>query len=89
MTGVGITERVVDPAGFLKVSAVGVEDQRVNVIADFTDLLERRKPLGAAGRVEARIVISERDAPKVPSGGAVPPGERATPCGTAGPGSPR
>jgi HlyD family secretion protein len=61
--------RVVEPAGFLKVSALGVEEQRVNVIADFTDPLEKRKPLGDAYRVEARIVISEGEAVKVPAGG--------------------
>ncbi len=60
--------RVVEPAGFLKVSALGVEEQRVNVIADFTDPLEKRKPLGDAYRVEARIVISESEAVKVPAG---------------------
>lgn len=60
--------RVVEPAGFLKVSALGVEEQRVNVIADFTDPLDKRKPLGDAYRVEARIVISEGDALKVPTG---------------------
>lgn len=60
--------RVVEPAGFLKVSALGVEEQRVNVIADFTDPLDKRKPLGDAYRVEARIVISEGEAVKVPTG---------------------
>jgi HlyD family secretion protein len=60
--------RVVEPAGFLKVSALGVEEQRVNVIADFTDPLEKRKPLGDAYRVEARIVISEGEVLKVPAG---------------------
>lgn len=60
--------RVVEPAGFLKVSALGVEEQRVNVIADFIDPLEKRKPLGDAYRVEARIVISEGEAVKVPAG---------------------
>lgn len=45
--------RIVEPYGFTKVSALGVEEQRVNVIADFID------PPGALGdgyRVEARIV---------------------------------
>ena len=60
--------RVVEPAGFLKVSALGVEEQRVNVIADFTDPLEKRRPLGDAYRVEARIVISEGEGLKVPAG---------------------
>lgn len=45
--------RVVEPYGFTKVSALGVEEQRVNVIADF---LDPAGPLGDAYRVEARIV---------------------------------
>jgi HlyD family secretion protein len=50
--------RLVEPSGFTKVSALGVEEQRVNVIADFVD------PPGALGdnyRVEARIVIWKAD----------------------------
>ena len=34
--------RLVEPSGFTKVSALGVEEQRVNVLADFTDPLEKR-----------------------------------------------
>jgi HlyD family secretion protein len=48
--------RLVEPAGFTKISALGVEEKRVYVIADFTD------PSGALGdgyRVEARIVTWE------------------------------
>lgn len=46
--------RLVEPSGFTKISALGVEEQRVNILADFVD------PPGALGdgyRVEARIVI--------------------------------
>lgn len=53
--------RLVEPAAFLKISALGVEEQRVNVIADFTDPPEKRAALGDAFRVEARIVTWERD----------------------------
>lgn len=49
--------RLVEPAGFTKVSALGVEEQRVNVMADFVDPYEKREPLGDAFRVEARIVV--------------------------------
>ncbi len=50
--------RVVEPSGFTKVSALGVEEQRVNVIAD---LLETPPPeqLGDGYRVEVRVVVWE------------------------------
>lgn len=50
--------RLVEPAAFTKVSALGVEEQRVNVIADFT---ENPAPLGDGYRVEARIVLWESE----------------------------
>ena len=56
--------RVVEPLAFTKVSALGVEEQRVNVIADFVD---PTVPLGDAYRVEARVVLwSGDDVLKVP-----------------------
>ncbi len=61
--------RQVEPAGFTKISALGVEEQRVWVIADFDDPPEKRKHLGDAYRVEARIVVWENpDVLKVPAG---------------------
>jgi len=51
--------RWVEPAAFTKISALGVEEQRVYVIADFVDSVEARPTLGDGYRVEARIVISE------------------------------
>lgn len=45
---------LVEPGAFLKVSALGVEEQRVKVRVDFADLPEGR--LGDRYRVEARIV---------------------------------
>lgn len=53
--------RLIEPAAFLKISALGVEEQRVNVIADFVDSPETYRALGDAYRIEARIVISEAD----------------------------
>ena len=50
--------RVVEPVAFTKVSALGVEEQRVNVIADPVDELG---PLGDGYRIEARIVIWSDD----------------------------
>jgi HlyD family secretion protein len=56
--------RVVEPSGFTKISALGVEEQRVNVIAD----LDVAPPqLGDGFRVETRIVQWEGDALKVPA----------------------
>jgi HlyD family secretion protein len=51
--------RVIEPSGFTKVSALGVEEQRVNVIADLTTPAEHRRTLGDGFRVEARIVVDE------------------------------
>jgi HlyD family secretion protein len=49
--------RLVEPAAFTKISALGVEEQRVNVIADFRNPPADIDRLGDAYRVEARIVI--------------------------------
>jgi HlyD family secretion protein len=46
--------RLVEPVAFTKISALGVEEQRVNVIADPVDALG---PLGDGYRIEARIVV--------------------------------
>jgi HlyD family secretion protein len=51
--------RLVEPSGFTKVSALGVEEQRVNVIVDF---VTPPPSLGDAYRVEARIVVWRSDA---------------------------
>jgi HlyD family secretion protein len=50
--------RLVEPAGFTKVSALGVEEKRVNVVSDFVDL---PGPLGDSYRVQARIVVWSGD----------------------------
>ncbi len=61
--------RLVEPAAFTKVSALGVEEQRVNVVADFVSPIEQWRNLGDNFRVEARIITWEDDnALKVPSG---------------------
>jgi HlyD family secretion protein len=68
--------RLVEPGGFLKISALGVEEQRVNVIADFAGPRALRNGLGDAFRVEARIVIWEGDKVlKVPAGALFRSGE--------------
>jgi HlyD family secretion protein len=70
--------RVIEPSGFTKISTLGVEEQRVNVIVDFTDPLEERANLGDGFRVEARIVIDEaKDVVKVPTSAVFRVGERS------------
>lgn len=52
----GVVRRV-EPQAFTKISALGVEEQRVNIIIDFVSPAERWRQLGDGYRVEARIVI--------------------------------
>ena len=61
--------RRVDPAGFMKVSALGVEEQRVNVVIDFEDPSAATR-LGDGYRVEVRVIVWREDnVVKVPVGG--------------------
>jgi len=53
--------RLVEPAAFTKISALGVEEQRVNVVADITTPLAERAALGDNFRVEARVIVWESD----------------------------
>ena len=63
----GAVERV-DPWGFTKFSALGVEEQRVSAVIKFTDPPDQRLSLGHGFRVETRIVTWEDgDALIVPS----------------------
>ena len=50
--------RLVEPFGFLKISALGIEEQRVNVIIDFAGD-EGWERLGHGYQVESRVVLSE------------------------------
>ncbi len=60
--------RLVEPSGFTKLSALGVEEQRVNVIIEFDDQAVAANYLGDGYRVEVRIVVWETaDALKVPT----------------------
>jgi len=61
--------RRVEPSGFMKVSALGVEEQRVNVVIDFEDPAGAARALGDAYRVEVRVVVwQEQNVLKVPVG---------------------
>ena len=50
--------RLIEPSAFTKVSALGIEEQRVNVIADLT---APSSALGDGYRVEGRIVVWHSD----------------------------
>jgi HlyD family secretion protein len=51
--------RNVEPSGFMRISALGVEEQRVNVVMDIDDPLDAWSSLGDGYRVEVRIVVWE------------------------------
>jgi HlyD family secretion protein len=60
--------RRVEPSGFMKISALGVEEQRVNVLMDFDDAAAASERLGDGYRTEVRIVTWEStDAVQVPT----------------------
>lgn len=57
--------RLIEPSAFTKISALGIEEQRVNVIADF---IESETTLGDGYRIEAQIVLWEaQDVLQVPT----------------------
>jgi HlyD family secretion protein len=59
--------RRVEPSAYTKVSALGVEEQRVNVIIDIVSPRERWRSVGDGYRVDARIVVHrEENALRVP-----------------------
>jgi HlyD family secretion protein len=61
--------RRIEPSGFTKISALGVEEQRVNVVLDFVDAAAASAALGDAYRVEVRVVTWESaSVVKVPTG---------------------
>lgn len=60
--------RVVEPAGFTKISSLGVEEQRVLVIADITSPPDVWRALGDAYRLEAHFVVWEgKDVLQIPT----------------------
>jgi HlyD family secretion protein len=77
--GDALTGRVrrVEPSGFTKISALGVEEQRVNVLIDFEDARDAFARLGDRYRVEVRVVVWESgDVVKVPIGSLVRDGDQ-------------
>jgi HlyD family secretion protein len=68
--------RLVEPAAFTKISALGVEEQRVNVVLDFDGPLDQVWTIGDGFRVEAHIITHRvADAVKVPVGALFREGE--------------
>ena len=60
--------RQVEPAAFTKISALGVEEQRVNVICDLVNLVHGAAPaLGDQYRVDVRVVLWSGTVMKVPA----------------------
>jgi HlyD family secretion protein len=55
------TPRVVEPGAFTKVSALGVEEQRVNVVIDLISPFTQWQTLGDNYRIDARILVYSRD----------------------------
>jgi HlyD family secretion protein len=51
--------RVVEPFGFTKVSALGIEEQRVNVVIDLVSPVAEWERLAHGYQVDVRIVLSE------------------------------
>lgn len=61
--------RLIEPAGVTKVSSLGIEEQRVNVIIDLTDPHKKWERLGHGFQIDVRIVIWHKDdAVQVPMG---------------------
>jgi len=68
--------RRVEPAAFTKVSTLGVEEQRVNVLVDISSPPDQWAGLGDAYQVDARItVFSQEDATILPAGALFRGGE--------------
>lgn len=69
--------RVVEPAGFTKISALGVEEQRVWVIADIASPREMWERIGDGYRLEASFVLWEgKEVLQIPEGAVFRSGGR-------------
>lgn len=68
--------RLVEPAGFTRTSALGIEEQRVNVILDPVGDAAAWERLGDGFRVEVRIILEQApDVLRVPAGALFRRGE--------------
>ncbi len=69
--------RLVEPSAFTKISALGVEEQRVYVLIDLVSPADQWKSLGDGYRVETRTIVFEEDnAVKAPGGALFREGEQ-------------
>ena len=65
--------RLVEPAAFTKISALGIEEQRVKVLIDIVDPVDARRSLGDGFRVGVRVITLSRDeALLLPAGALFP-----------------
>lgn len=70
--------RLIEPAAFTKVSALGVEEQRVNVIVDISSPRDKWQSLGDGYKVDVRILLQVvDDAIKVPVSALFPFGVKS------------
>lgn len=70
--------RLVEPAAYTKVSALGVEEQRVNVVLDILTPPEQWRALGDGYKTDVRIVVqTQADALQVPVSALFPAGAHA------------
>ena len=53
--------RNIEPVGFTRISALGVEEQRVLIISDITSPAEQWSRLGDGYRVDARFILWQQD----------------------------
>ena len=63
--------RKVEPGAFTKISTLGVEEQRANVVIDIVSPHEEWSALGDGYRIEARIVVFSVDNALIVPAGAL------------------
>jgi HlyD family secretion protein len=70
--------RLIEPAAFTKVSALGVEEQRVNAVIDISSPPEKWQALGDGFKVDVRVLVQVvENAVKVPVSALFPVGARS------------
>ncbi len=70
--------RLIEPAAFTKVSALGVEEQRVNAVIDISPSTHKMDTIGDGFRIDVRILVQTvENAIKVPVSALYPVGNRS------------